>query len=209
MTTEYIIEFAPFCKALLHSAKHTARPVFGILLGEIDGKKVRITDAIPTFHNYTLAPMLEMSMIQIESFAKDRSVKIIGCYFANERLDDDSVPTTPRLVAKNICAKYDVDSACIVQIDNQLVSKDLKDTKEPEVVQILNNSTGKWLKHSDIDSSHSARFDDTNVITRTREHLTSRTFTRLTDFEEHLERPECDWANTWLEEHKPDIKKKL
>jgi len=46
-----------------------ARPITGILLGVVQKDRIHITDAIPLFHNYVLAPMLELSMLQVKAHA--------------------------------------------------------------------------------------------------------------------------------------------
>ncbi len=73
-----------FCKMILHACKYPARPVIGVLLGSkpiksegaagaTDSKSSAaaaggakgISDAVPLFHNYPLAPMMEIAMTQV------------------------------------------------------------------------------------------------------------------------------------------------
>ena len=59
-----------YSKLLLHACKHPARPVLGVLLGrkgKTDEKDAlaHVVEAVPLFHSYVLAPMLEMSMMQV------------------------------------------------------------------------------------------------------------------------------------------------
>lgn len=55
------LEPLAWTKAMLHAAKHTEKPVFGVLLGTSTGG-ITITDAIPLFHSNIMAPMTELGM---------------------------------------------------------------------------------------------------------------------------------------------------
>lgn len=90
-----------YSKALLHALKFPARPIFGLLIGHGSGS-VEVTDAVPLFHNHILAPMLEIALMQSEIFAKQNGATIVGCYFANERVEDKSTPASVSQVFKTL-----------------------------------------------------------------------------------------------------------
>ncbi len=111
----HIVSTEAYAKIMLHALKFPARPVFGIVLGREEGKNLYVCDAIPLFHNYPLAPMLEISMMQVltassallslhlsyiycfqvESFCKlqrAQPLKILGSYCGHELSDSKEIP---------------------------------------------------------------------------------------------------------------------
>ncbi|CAE7784760.1 EMB2731 [Symbiodinium sp. CCMP2592] len=53
--TGYSFSPKAYAKAVLHSCKHSAAPVLGLLLGTANGKVLKVADAIPLFHTHALA----------------------------------------------------------------------------------------------------------------------------------------------------------
>merc|ERR1711976_128413 len=117
-----------YCKMLLHAAKYPHCAVNGVMLAEKpkskDSRTVRFTDAIPLFHlSLTLAPMMEVALIQIEEYCKSHGLIIGGYYHANEHYEE----TSPKIIAKRIATKIhenvsSVMDACLFMIDNSHMS---------------------------------------------------------------------------------------
>jgi hypothetical protein len=72
-----------YSKLLLHACKHPSRPVMGVLLGNkakgdekssFSDALVPVVEAVPLFHSYALAPMMEMSMMQVSG-----SLSLLDC----------------------------------------------------------------------------------------------------------------------------------
>jgi hypothetical protein len=74
--SNYSLNNQGYWKLLLHAARFPDKTVNGLLLGKGSGDGVSITDAIPLFHQHTLAPMLESATMLVMncSVAACRSV---------------------------------------------------------------------------------------------------------------------------------------
>jgi hypothetical protein len=110
----YTISQEAYCKPILHALKYPSQTVLGIFVGEEKGTKVNIVDAFPLFHGSVLAPMTELALTQvfreiiavvyfeqIDELSRDRKLKIVGVYFANEVYENQSLHP----LAANVGAK--------------------------------------------------------------------------------------------------------
>ncbi|OLP91182.1 ER membrane protein complex subunit 8/9-like [Symbiodinium microadriaticum] len=68
--TGYSFSPKAYAKAVLHSCKHSAAPVLGLLLGSANGKVLKVADAIPLFHTHALGPMLKIACMLAEEHCK-------------------------------------------------------------------------------------------------------------------------------------------
>jgi Uncharacterised protein family (UPF0172) len=74
-----------------------------------------LLNLVPVYHNYPLAPLLEIAEAAVNSLASS----VIGFYFANESVADEQLPVYITKIEKTIIAKH---GACIiVQISNRLI----------------------------------------------------------------------------------------
>jgi hypothetical protein len=63
----YTLNNQGYWKLLLHAARFPDKGVNGLLLGKASSDGVSVTDAIPLFHQHTLAPMLESATMLVTS----------------------------------------------------------------------------------------------------------------------------------------------
>ena len=81
---------------------------------------MHIADAVPLFHQHTLAPMLESATMLVEQYCAELSkaggekIQIIGYYHANERSDDHTLSPLAQKIADKIQAHYS--DACILLV---------------------------------------------------------------------------------------------
>jgi hypothetical protein len=54
-----------YCKIVMHAVKYPSKPVMGVLVGKTTDGKPSAVDAIPLVHSYSLAPMMELAMLQV------------------------------------------------------------------------------------------------------------------------------------------------
>lgn len=74
-----------YTKMMLHAAKYPYCSVDGLLLGTDS----HVLDAIPLFHNGTLAPMLEAARAVCEKYAASKDWRILGYYYGSEHIKDE------------------------------------------------------------------------------------------------------------------------
>ncbi len=114
------IELLGYSKIILHCGKYPHDVVGGFLVGEVSGK--HISDVIPCFHGAPLSNVLELGAELTEGTGK----KIIGVYFANERIDDMNVPMYIYQIVKTIESNIGAGN-CIV---GQVVQSAINDTSK-------------------------------------------------------------------------------
>lgn len=144
MSPVYTFDRTALLKILLHAAKYPASSVNGILLADTKGTKsgaesVTVVDVIPVLHSFlTLAPVLETALIQvfsdlnsksqlaahcklrnvttlqIQSYAKQMGLQLIGYYHANERFDDTDLGPSARKIADKLYANNSLSCAVLV-----------------------------------------------------------------------------------------------
>jgi hypothetical protein len=64
-TPAYSITSQAYSKIVFHALKYPYAQVNGILLGKKEENNVVISDSVALFHSATLAPMLEVAMMQV------------------------------------------------------------------------------------------------------------------------------------------------
>jgi len=168
-----------YIKMMLHAVKNPSQPVFGVLLTEAQGESKKsdrkILDALPLFHNYILSPIAEIAFLQIDQYCRENALSVGGFYTAHHLL--------------NVREVHDAFSGIVKRVEQRCDS--------PLSVLINNSRIG----HGGAEPQ-SALASDAEVskaaLTRTRNLLEQGTFALLSDFEDHLECPSCDWLNTAL-----------
>eukprot|EP00823_Brevimastigomonas_motovehiculus_P007392 TRINITY_DN642_c3_g1_i1.p1 TRINITY_DN642_c3_g1~~TRINITY_DN642_c3_g1_i1.p1 ORF type:complete len:215 (+),score=76.20 TRINITY_DN642_c3_g1_i1:65-709(+) len=203
-------------KALLHAAKYPSKPVIGVLLSSAsssssssssssDSKEIKSnsnsnnsTECVHTvclFHNYPLAPLLELAMIQLEEYCKSKNLQPFACYFANELLTDFSLNKFAIKLATKMAEHYP--ATRLLQINNndfsiQSYSSSDKDrsrwtlddkSMQPKIasstLQLFIKKLKEWKKTQvEIEKSSSSSSSATELVV---------------DFEDHLENVKSDW----------------
>lgn len=57
-----IIEDKAYAKIMMHIMKHTVKDCIGVLIGTEEENKIKVSDAIPLFHERVFAPQLEIAL---------------------------------------------------------------------------------------------------------------------------------------------------
>ena len=77
-------------KSVAHILKYHRHDCVGILLGQKQGGKVQVTDAVPLFHERVMASAAETALEMIEAvYGSDKTKQVIGVYDAPLRVKDD------------------------------------------------------------------------------------------------------------------------
>uniref|UniRef100_X1Z8H4 MPN domain-containing protein n=1 Tax=Capitella teleta TaxID=283909 RepID=X1Z8H4_CAPTE len=193
---EYNVSSRAYCKMVLHAAKYPHCAVNGVLLAEKrqsgEMKTIDLIDAIPLFHlSLSLAPMMEVALIQIEEYCKKADLVIAGYYHANELHEESS----PKIIAKRIASKIHENSsgvidACLLMIDNSRIS--VNATEEFYDIYLYNNS--EWKLKETKDTLMEGALEAAASL------LHSKAQSDLTDFDNHLDNITLDWTNPAINE---------
>src|SRR5688500_4623415 len=95
---------AAYLCAVMHAMKHPTQPVCGLLIGRRadsaasgdtassgSGSSAFVVAAVPLIHTELAAaghPVTEVALKQVAAVCRSNGRRIVGLYFANERLDD-------------------------------------------------------------------------------------------------------------------------
>lgn len=185
-------------KLILHSCKHPSKSVDGLLLGKLvdGGKSIEVVDAVPLFHKKTLAPTLEFVTAVVAEYATKMNLVIVGYYIANELSSNRELPGLARSIGDTIQAKCP--SAVLFLVDADFIGN-----TERHAIRVFrrsaSNRNDEW-KEVKSDTAASPILDN-NVLTDVSELLSSETdgngeplwFTKLSDWDDHLENLSLDW----------------
>eukprot|EP00118_Oscarella_pearsei_P007357 m.35636 g.35636 ORF g.35636 m.35636 type:complete len:209 (+) comp32151_c1_seq1:5149-5775(+) len=190
-----------YAKVVLHTCKHPFKAVNGVLLGAIDqpsGKEaiIIVQDVVPLFHlALGLTPMLELALTQIEIYAKEKGMKIVGYYQANEHLKDLS----PDLIAQRICDKIgDVIQlpVCLLMVDNEKLRPNSREC----ALKLFDRLDGKnWKEVPDV-SGQRVLVGGVESLQIVNSLMATDDQRKLVDFDQHLDDTSKDWRNPSLEE---------
>ncbi|CAI2165907.1 12446_t:CDS:2 [Funneliformis geosporum] len=198
----YIINTRAYLKIILHACKYPTRTVNGILLAQVSNEddssnQIIISDVVPLFHNWhTLTPMLEVGLQQIDIYANQNKLNVVGYYHANERIDDNKLPPFGQKIASKIFEKFNDAIALVVQ--NTKLSPE-----KPEIAIVpYLFKENQWRPDNKAfsqirDSTFSCSFtldnmESTDLVSSS---IRNKHFEHLYDFDEHLENIELDWLN--------------
>ncbi|CAE7941847.1 EMB2731, partial [Symbiodinium sp. KB8] len=176
--------FSPkaYAKAVLHSCKHSAAPVLGLLLGSANGKVLKVADAIPLFHTHALGPMLKIACMLAEEHCKAAGdLEIVGLYHATPSGSTEMTPV--KAIADKLAQNFA--SASVWTLDA---------SKLPEkqfAFKGLGRSKDEWRAISGDSVSLGSE-----VLVETTRLIGEMRFLEVVDFDDHL----IDGNKSWLNE---------
>lgn len=104
---EEVAQKQAYFKALIHTAKYPLNAVNGFLLGKKENGKILVLDSVPFLHNkLSLSPLYEFGLPLIENYASTKSQAIIGYYYANEHLKDESFSVTHKTIFEKVKSQF-------------------------------------------------------------------------------------------------------
>ncbi|KAJ1334491.1 hypothetical protein BSLG_007646 [Batrachochytrium salamandrivorans] len=174
-----------YSKILLHSAKYSMDPVYGVLLGTRDKEgssatAVVVTDAVPMFHSHwIMSPPLQFGMEQIEIYAKQTGLSIVGSYYGNELNSESAVLPSVDGAASQIDTHLDGGSLDVSRIKKQTFS-----------LVPLARQAGAWkqLKGTPVTNNEDCHSNAMGLVK-------SNLYEKLYDLENHLEDISLDWLS--------------
>ncbi|KAK6730309.1 hypothetical protein RB195_007023 [Necator americanus] len=172
----------PYSTIILHCLKYPHNGVFGILLGTRTCNKVRVTSVVPLSHESSpLAPSLEIALAEIHAAYPN----IVGVYFSNQNYKDRSLNPYAVRLCENVMSVCNT-PAILVQVINWNLSPDCESNSLSAYVK-----EGEGWKETRLDTLP----DSFTTLSRA---IHGKLHRNVCDFENHLDRPECDFYNTTL-----------
>nr|CAG4649637.1 EOG090X0C9C [Scapholeberis mucronata] len=182
-----------YSKIILHAFKHPHAAINGILLAPegSSGQCVKYVDAVPLFHhNLGLAPMLEVALMQIDSYCRNAGLVIAGYYHASEYVNEMSPDSVSQKISEKIAEYFP--NACQVLINNRLLSKQMTQT----ALSIVQYCDGKWKirdkENFKILPNNEAALNSVSNL------LSKKVYKQFFDFDDHLDDISQDWLNIAL-----------
>ncbi|XP_037816148.1 ER membrane protein complex subunit 8/9 homolog [Lucilia sericata] len=186
--TLYKFSERAYAKMIFHAAKYPHLAVNGILLAS--KSDTEIIDAIPLFHQCLyVTPMVEIALMQIDAYAERENLVVAGYYCAAENFLDNSLDKAPAAkIADKIQENYK--NACFVVIDNKLMTLG----QEVPAIKVFgcSSDSGRWSK-SDFKLLQSE-----TTLQAVSALLKRGAMKDVVDFDNHLDNPENDWTNQFL-----------
>lgn len=118
--TTYKINLQSYTKLLMHSLKYPYAKVNGLLLAPkssdaSEKAAVRFVDYIPLFHfNQGLTAMLEIALIQVQTYCAKHSLQIAGYFQVNKSFHDASIDVFAQRIVDKLVEQNP--SAAIVMV---------------------------------------------------------------------------------------------
>jgi len=180
-----------YAKVVLHSARHAAAAVGGLLLGTqaADGSEVRVVDALPVYHGNPVGPVFEVAWALFDQQAEWQAgagavLRVVGVYFAHEELKraGGAEATVPAFIEALLQAVRDKSSGAgtvlLLELDGNLVNAGA-DVLCTVLAKQSGNSTIKTL--APLDSTVAKLNSHVDELLRAEKHRT------LVDVETHME----------------------
>lgn len=194
-----MISASAYRVAVLHAARHPARPVCGLLVGAASegaenaagkGGAWAAEAAVPLFHSYALAPPMETALEQAEAHFEARGMAVVGCYVANELLGDVSVAGFVKRLGAAMLARFR--GAAIVMLDNRRMGHA---GAESAVHAVYRSADGgrTWTPSHPAKSGEGVVAGAPETLEAVRDELAQARLPRVADFEAHMENPSLDW----------------
>ncbi|KAH8254586.1 hypothetical protein KR032_011067 [Drosophila birchii] len=199
---DYKISDRAYTKLIFHAAKYPHLAVNGLLLSEksTKGSAVEIVDAIPLFHQCLhVTPMAEVALMQIDAYADREGLVIAGYYAAPENFYDNQVDKSPAAkIADKIQENFK--NACFVVVDNKLMTLQ-HDRAAIQVYSCAGDAATRWSKAKFTLSQSSQTLEGVSLL------LKRGAMRDVVDFDNHLDNPENDWTNDFLNKSLIDLQK--
>ncbi|ORX79683.1 UPF0172-domain-containing protein [Anaeromyces robustus] len=188
---EYHISKEAYLKIYAHCVKYPVNQVTGILLGkktEGSPSKVNVITAIPVSHeSVLLSNKLEIALRQIDIYCKKNTLQIIGCYHANELVENDEIPELINLFAKNIDSNLSGQSLLLMIDNKKLIANDDQHIFKAYVLQ------KSWKILQTI--TNYVFIVEEEGINKSKEIVKNGSYANIVDFDSHLEDISLDWLN--------------
>ena len=183
-----------YYKIMLHCLKHLTSDCYGLLLGKKEKNKYIVNDAIPLSHDKIFGPPFKIAISMIKNYFPNE--KIIGFYenlIVNQMKEEGAVSNQAQHICEIIKKNNKFES-----IFFQIYSKDSGDKSKPFLKDEI------FFKEFILNDENVFSFIDLKKETneefqQMKDYCIHNRQQDIIDFDEHLENPNLDWRNTFVE----------
>uniref|UniRef100_A0A0E0KNI8 MPN domain-containing protein n=1 Tax=Oryza punctata TaxID=4537 RepID=A0A0E0KNI8_ORYPU len=201
---KYEVAQAAYVKLALHALKHPAAAVNGLLVGRLlDGASpsavVSVADAVPLSHHphhLPLLPTLELALTLVEDHFAAQGLAVVGYYHANARRDDADLPPVAKRVGDHIFRNFP--RAAVLLLDNKKLEEAVKGKSREPVVQLYTRDSSKSWRQAGSDGSSQLTLKEPSTNMVLADHVTTKKWQQVVDFDDHLDDISKDWLNPGL-----------
>ena len=180
-----------YYKIMLHCLKHLTSDCYGFLLGKKESNKYTIVDAIPLSHDKIFGTPFKIAATMIKNYYPNE--KIVGFYenlIVNQMKEEGSISNQSfhicEIIQKN--CKF---SPVLFQI----YSKDSGEKGQP----FLRDEIFFKILNEDVFSFVDKKKETELEFEQMKEYCLNSRQEDIIDFDDHLENPNLDWRNTFIE----------
>jgi len=183
-----------YYKIMLHCLKHLTSDCYGLLLGKKEKNKYIVNDAIPLSHDKIFGPPFKIAISMIKNYFPNE--KIIGFYenlIVNQMKEEGAVSNQAQHICEIIGRNNKFGS-----IFFQIYSKDSGDKSKPFLKDEI------FFKEFILNDENIFSFIDSKKETdeefqQIKDYCIHNRQQDIIDFDEHLENPNFDWRNTFVD----------
>ena len=190
---EVDIKSKAYCKIMLHCLKYLISDCYGFLLGEKKNNKYVITDVVPYSHSNIFTPSFSVAISMIKKFYPKE--KILGFYenlIVNQMKEEPAISNQASFICEMI-GKNNGFNSVYFQIYSKDSGKKDKDYLEDEIFFkkfILNDENFSFIDNE---------VENEEEFKMIKKYCTENRQQDIIDFDDHLDNPNLDWRNTFVE----------
>ena len=184
-----------YYKIMLHCLKHLTSDCYGFLLGKKESNKYIVSDAIPLSHDKIFGPPFKIAVSMIQNFFPKE--KIIGFYenlIVNQMKEDGAISHQSSYVCE-IINKNSKINPILFQIYSRDSGKKGENMKYLEDEILFKEFVLNEEVFSFVDNKKESE-EEFNTIKKLCKNNRQQ---EIIDFDDHLENPNLDWRNTFLD----------
>ena len=182
-----------YYKIMLHCLKYLTSDCYGFLLGKKEGNKYIVSNAIPLTHDKVFGPAFKIAVSMIKGFFPNE--KIIGFYenlIVNQMKEEAAISDQSSYICEMINKNNKINP-----IFFQIYSKDSGEKGNQFLKDdiffkqfVLNEDAFSFI---DNKKETDEEFNTMKKLCKNNRQL------EIIDFDEHLENPNLDWRNTFID----------
>ena len=182
-----------YYKIMLHCLKHLTSDCYGFLLGKKESNKYIVTDAIPFSHDKIFGPPFKIATSMIKNYFPNE--KIIGFYenlIVNQMKEEGAISNQSQHVCE-IIGKNNKFAPVFFQIYSKDSGEKGKTFLKDEIF------FKEFILNEDIFSFVNSKKETQDEFRQMKEYCKHCRQDDIIDFDDHLENPNLDWRNVFIE----------